>query len=571
MERRLAAILMADVVGYSRLMEVDEAATLATLKDRRATILQPLVTKHRGRIVKLMGDGVLVEFASAVNAVQCAADLQAAMSAANEGISPDRQIILRIGVNLGDVMVEGSDLYGDGVNLAARLEQLAEPGDVLVSQALYSHVRGKVPLGFDDLGEQTLKNISEPVRVFRLSGAAAPSAPIGPAKAARASRPSIAVLPLTNMSDDPEQLYLSDGITEDIITELCRYRELLVIARNSSFQYRGKPVDMRRIGQELGAEYLVEGSLRKAGNQLRITAQLIEAATGNHLWAERYDRELRDVFAIQDEIAQTIAGTLVGQVSRTGYERTRRKPTDSWAAYDCLLQAQAYNDRWGGIEAIPLFQRALALDPMLAQAHSGLGLCFTQKYYSDGSDGALAAALDHAQKGVELDSSDAWCQAVLCLVLATLGERDRAEEHLKSSRALNPHSVECGMLNAYSLTWLSRPKEALQLLDAISRSDPIAPLWHHQYRGYFLFHDRRFDEAIKVLSKVNPKQYWDHICLANAYAYTGREQEAKAEGAEILRAKPGFSISWWARLLRHLAPADLDLWVAGLRKTDLPE
>jgi len=569
MVRRLAAIMAADVVGYTRLIEQDETGTVAALKSRRKEVLEPSVAKHHGRVFKTTGDGVLVEFASAVNAVACAVELQEKFGTANADLPQDRRVVLRIGVNLGDVIVEGSDLYGDGVNIAARLEQLAEPGDVVVSQTVYSHVRGKVQLSFGDFGEQKLKNVSEPVRVYRLLGTAAPSVPIGPGKAAQTSKPSIAVLPLTNMSDDPGQQYLSDGITEDIITELCRYRELLVIARNSSFQYRGKSVDMRRIGQELAADYLVEGSLRKAGNQLRITAQLIEAATGSHLWAERYDRELRDVFAIQDEIAQKVAGTLVGQISRTGYERARRKPTSSWAAYDCLLHAQSV--QWGGVAAIPLFERALELDPALAQAHAGLGLCYTQKYYFDASDGALEAALDHAETAVELDVSDAYCQAVLCFVLAMLGQFERAEEHLKSSRALNPNDVACAQLNAYGLSRLGRPKEALQLIDATSRSDPIAPMWHNQYRGYFLFDDRRFDEAIKVLSRVSPKQYWDHICLANAYIYLGREQEAKAEAAEILRAMQGFSISWWVKLLRHVPPAQRDLWVAGLQKTDLPE
>src|SRR5882724_1906419 len=333
MERRLAAILAADVVGYSRLMEQNEAGTLAALKERRKGILQPLVAGYGGRVVKIMGDGALVEFASAVNAVACAIELQKHMASAYFSLPDDRHIVLRIGINLGDVIVEGSDLYGDGVNIAARLEALAEPGTIFVAESVFSHVRGKVSFGFDDLGEQTLKNIAEPVRVYRKISVAPSAAVSVSGKSAAAPKPSIAVLPFTNLNGDATQQYLSDGITEDIITELSRYRELLVIARNSSFQYRDKSLDMKRVGRELGVEYLVEGSLRKAGNRLRITAQLIEAASGNHLWAEKYDRDIEDVFAIQDEVTKTVAATLVGRVSQSGAESARRKPTSQWAAY----------------------------------------------------------------------------------------------------------------------------------------------------------------------------------------------------------------------------------------------
>jgi adenylate cyclase len=284
MERRLAAILAADVVGYSRLMEDDEAATLAALKSRRKDVLDPLVAKHQGRVFKTTGDGVFVEFASAVNAVQCAVDLQQAMAAANDGQPDDHQIILRIGVNLGDVMVEGSDLYGDGVNIAARLEALAEPGRILVSGTAYDHIKSKVKVGFDDLGSQTLKNIAEPVRAYRVSGT--PDVAVTAQKLVT-DKPSIAVLPFTNISGDPEQQYFSDGITEDIITELSRFHSLLVIARNSSFQYRDKSVDIRRVARELGAQYVVEGSIRRIADRVRVTAQLIDAKSGSHLWAER--------------------------------------------------------------------------------------------------------------------------------------------------------------------------------------------------------------------------------------------------------------------------------------------
>jgi TolB-like protein len=295
-QRRLAAILAADVVGYSRLMEADEVGTLAALKARRKEVLEPLVVQHQGRVFKVTGDGVLVEFTSAVNAVQCAVDLQQGMAAANDGQPEERHIVLRIGVNLGDVMVEGSDLYGEGVNIAARLEALAEPGGILVSGTAYDHVRNKVQVGFDDLGLQGLKNIAELVRAYRVVGM--PTVPV-PNYTTISDKPSIAVLPFLNVSGDPEQEYFSDGITEDIITELSRFRSLYVIARNSSFAFKGKAVKVQEIAKELGVAYVVEGSVRKASTRIRISAKLVEAAGGAHLWVERYDRPAEDIFAIQ--------------------------------------------------------------------------------------------------------------------------------------------------------------------------------------------------------------------------------------------------------------------------------
>ncbi|WP_292652041.1 adenylate/guanylate cyclase domain-containing protein [Mesorhizobium sp.] len=296
-QRRLAAILAADVVGYSRLMERDEAGTLVAIKSRRKDILQPLLAKHNGRIVKLMGDGVLVEFASAVNAVQCAVELQNAMAAANADVPQDSRIVLRVGINLGDVMVDGGDLYGDGVNIAARLEALADAGSIVVSRTVFNHVRGKVKLGFDDLGEQQLKNIAERVRIYRLR----PDREAAMARPALAlpDKPSIAVLPFTNMSGDPEQEYFSDGMVEDIIAALSRVRSFFVIARNSSFTYKGKAVNVKQVGLELGVRYVLEGSVRKAGNRVRITGQLIEAESGNHVWADRFDGSLEDVFELK--------------------------------------------------------------------------------------------------------------------------------------------------------------------------------------------------------------------------------------------------------------------------------
>jgi len=331
-KRRLAAILALDVVGFSRLMAEDEAGTLAVLKGRRKDVLDPLVARHRGRIFKIMGDGALVEFRSAVNAVQCAIELQDAMAKANAGLTKGR-IILRIGINLGDVMIEGSDLYGDGINVAARLEQLAEPGGILVSGTVFEHVRNKVGIAFAALGAQTLEKIPEPVHVYRVAGTMRVTEGI---KKLVAERLAVAVLPLTNMSSDPEQQYFGDGITEDIITELSRFRSLFVIARNSAFQFRGA-ADVKQVAQQLGVHYVVEGSVRRLADRILVTAQLIEADSGNHLWAEHYDRDIRDVCSVQDEIVHAIAATIEGRVAASGAQRSRRTPTSDLAAYDCFL------------------------------------------------------------------------------------------------------------------------------------------------------------------------------------------------------------------------------------------
>jgi TolB-like protein len=304
--RKLAAILVADVVGYSRLIEADEAGTLDVLRQRRKDVLDPTVREHGGRIVKVMGDGVLVEFASAVNAVKAAIALQARMDAANEGLPQARRILLRIGINLGDVIGEGSDIYGEGVNIAARLETLAEPGGLCISAKVHQEVRGRIDVAMTDMGEQALKNIDCPVRVYRLN----PSDSGGRPNPVPTSKPSIAVLPFTNMSGDPEQEFFSDGITEDIITELSRFRDLMVIARNSSFAFKGASVSISRVARELGVTYVLEGSVRRSGNRVRITAQLIDAQSGSHIWADRYDREIIDMFAVQDEITQKIVGML---------------------------------------------------------------------------------------------------------------------------------------------------------------------------------------------------------------------------------------------------------------------
>src|SRR5262245_6856067 len=440
-QRRLAAILAAyDVVGYSRLMERDEASTLAALKTRRKEVLRPLVAKYQGRIFKVTGDGVLVEFLSAVNAVQCAVDLQHGMAAANGDLSEDCRIALRIGVNLGDVMVEGNDLYGDGVNIAARLEVLAEDGGILVSGTAYDHIKNNIKVRFDDLGTKSLKNIAEPVRVYRVAGTQTIS--ITQSKGA-IDRPSVAILPFTNLSGDPEQQYFSDGITEDIITELSRFRAIFVIARNSSFQYRDKAVDVRRIARELGAHYVVEGSVRKVATRIRITVQLVEAAGGTHLWADRYDRPVEDVFAIQDEVVRTIVATLAGRLEASGAEGLRRRPTASLSAYECVLRGNALpiGDPADEAAAHRLFEQAVALDPEYALAHAKLAISYLRRWLQGMSRSSkeVDRAFELAARAVSLDAQEIVCHTALSYVQLCRQQYDEAEFHARKALALNPN------------------------------------------------------------------------------------------------------------------------------------
>ena len=374
-QRRLAAILVADVVGYSRLMEADEAGTLAALRERRKGVVEPLVRENGGRIVNFMGDGVLVEFASAVNALRCALDLQKRMAEANEKLPDPKRIVLRIGVNLGEVVGEGSDIFGDGVNIAARLEGLAEPGGICISGKVHDEIRGKLDFAAADLGDVTLKNITRPVKAFRITAGTNSKSPVEP-RAPADSRPSIGVLPFTNMSGDQEQEYFADGITEDIITELARNRGLFVIARNSSFTFKGTAVDIAEVGRKLGVRYVVEGSVRKVGKRVRITAQLIEAATGSHVWAERYDRDLEDIFAVQDEVTRSIAAAVPGHLESDIVKASRRKPTESLGAYDHYLRGMEIVNRWRNDDipqAMAEFESAVKLDPNFARAHAALG------------------------------------------------------------------------------------------------------------------------------------------------------------------------------------------------------
>jgi adenylate cyclase len=571
-QRRLAAILAADVVGYARLMEQDEAGTLATLKSRRRSVLEPLVARHRGRVFKFTGDGVLVEFGSAVNAVQCAVDLQERMATANSEQPDESPIVLRIGVNLGDVLIEGSDLYGDGINIAARLEGLAEPGGILVSGTAYDHVRNKVKVGFEDLGAQTVKNIAEPVRTYRvqLGAVTAGTRPT----LALPDKPSIAVLPFQNMSGDPEQQYFSDGMTEDIITELSRFRSLLIIARNSSFLYRDKAVDVRRIGSELGARYLVQGSVRRLNDRVRITAQLIDAIHGNHLWSEKFDRSIEDLFDVQDEVTQTIVATITGRIEDTEIRSATTRRKSSLPAYDCLLRGVAHLRGYGPHDnrlARELFEEATALDPNFALAKAYLGLSLlVEDRYAVAPQAVKDRAVDLASTAVRLDPRESRCHLFLGQAFRFSGKFDLAVSHTEQSLKLNPGDANGMAYYGSVLTAAGRAEEGLDVIRRAMRLDPYHPAYWWGSLASSLFHTRRYEEALDANAKVDrSRNHWHLARDAACLSQLGRLDEARAVAAEVLRLKPGFCIS--TELPKFKREEDADHLREALRKAGLPE
>jgi adenylate cyclase len=573
-QRRLAAILAADVVGYARLMEADEAGTMAALKGRRRDVLEPLVTRHQGRIFKVTGDGVLVEFASAVNAVQCAVDLQHSMASANADLPVDQHIVLRIGVNLGDVMVEGGDLYGDGVNIATRLEALAEPGNVIVSGTAFDHIKNKVRVGFDDMGALNLKNIAEPVRAYRVA-----SMPAVALTATKSSfdKPFIAVLPFTNMSGDPEQEYFSDGLTEDIITELSRFRNLLVVARNSSFTFKGQAVDVKDIGRKLGARYVVEGSVRRAGNRIRITAQLLESATGTHLWGERYDREMEDIFAVQDELVRAISGVIPGQLDRYALDNLRRKPPDNLTAYDFELRGRWALTHWneGLSVALEWFEKSAKADPNYALAQAGIALVYAYQIPAHGlsPEATIARAKEYARRATVLDDRNPTVQAYAALAYSFSCEHELSRRHAERAVALNPNDSYALFVKAVALTYSGNMQDALEFFAKSERLEPYAPddlrldcLCDCQY----MLHN--YDKVIEIHSVYQNVPAFLYLILAAAAAQLGRQEQARDAVKNYERLRPAghdaaAMINYQIRMCWR--QEDRDHWLDGYRKAGI--
>src|SRR5262249_42254079 len=441
------------------------------------------------------------------------------MKEANATLPEDRTIVLRVGLNLGDVVVEDGDLYGDGVNVAARLEAMAEPGGVCLSAAIHQQVERLLPFAFRDLGDQVLKNIARSVRVYCIADDdAAKDAPRAAPPSRRTfsvqSKPSVAVLPFVNMSGDPEQQYFSDGMTEDIITELSRFHSLFVIARNSSFQYRAA-ADVKEVARALAVQYVVEGSVRRLGGRIRVTAQLIEAATGNHLWADRYDRDIQDLFALQDEVTQAIAATIEGRMAATGAQRSRRKPTEDLVAYDYFLQGRENNERRGDPDiAAQLLRRAIELDPGFAQAHAWLCRVYVNWFHLNLRPALLHESLDMARKAVSLDEADAWCHAVVGYTYLFERQYDLAGLHLDRAVALNPVDGRIASMRALWLAFEGRGNEAVQSLEVTLRRDPFPSAWIWDYLGIALFQVRRYEEAIQTLHRLPTLDRWNYYYLA---------------------------------------------------------
>ncbi|WP_119462954.1 adenylate/guanylate cyclase domain-containing protein [Rhodospirillaceae bacterium SYSU D60014] len=576
-KRRLAAILATDVVGYSRLMGRDETGTLERLKAYRKELVEPLIDAHQGRVVKLMGDGALVEFGSVVDAVECAVAIQTGMAERERNTPEHERIRLRIGINLGDVIHEDSDLYGDGVNVAARLEQIAEPGGIVVSGTAYDHLQGKLACAFQYLGERRLKNIERAARVYRVASDS--TTPTSVLALPLPDKPSVVVLPFENMSGDPEQGYFSDGVTDDLITDLSKISGLFVIARNSAFTYKSKAVKVQEVSRELGVRYVLEGSVRKAGNRVRITAQLIDGLTGGHLWAERYDRDLTDIFAVQDEVTREIVSALAVKLTKQEKERLSRKGTDNLEAYDHFLRGREHAWRHtgeGSALARPLLERAIALDPGFPAAYAMLAHILHLEYvnrWSDTPEQSLRQAHKLALKAVALDDSEPQAHFALGVVSMWMKELERALAEGEKVLALDPNFAPGYALLGNTLNYAGRPEEAIEQLTEAMRLDPHYPDVYLYFLGMARFLLGRYEAAIDVLRERiarNPDTDVTHVLLAACCGHLGRIEEARAEWREALRINPDFSLEHRRQILPFKNPGDFERIADGLREVGPP-
>jgi adenylate cyclase len=579
--RRLAAILSADAQGYSRLMGDDEVATIHTLAAYRE-VMSSFIQHYRGRVIDSPGDNFLAEFVSVVDAVQCAVEIQHELQKRNVELSPSRRMAFRIGVNLGDVIVEGERIYGDGVNIAARLEGLAVGGGICISGVVHEQVETKLPLTYTDLGEQLVKNIARPVRVFRVRLESGEAIPMGDTNENVSlplpDKPSIAVLPFLNLSGDPEQEYFSDGITEDLITDLSKLSGLFVISRNSVFLYKKKTVKPEQVSQELGVRYILEGSVRKAGNRVRITAQLIDATTGYHLWAERYDRELQDIFAVQDEVTQKIVAALQVKLTVGEQERVKRPPTTNLEAYDCFLRGlEHYSQRTqeSNSHARRMFERAVHLDPHFAAAYAVLGLTYLAEiaFQWDQSPQVIDKLLSLAQQAVTLDDSQPIAHEALAYAYLGKKQHDQAIAAAERAIALDPNSADAYQTLGDILSFAGRPEEAVTLIEKAMRLNPrytASYLWSLG-QAYRLV--SRDEDAIIALQRTvarNPDHITAHVMLAVSFMELGRVPEAQAEVAEILRINPRFSLTVARERMPYKDPVALEQVISKLQQAGLP-
>ena len=580
-KRRLAAILSADVAGYSRLMGDNEEATLQTLTTCRATI-EAGVGRHDGRVVGSAGDSFLAEFPSAVEAVRCAVEIQDEIAGLNQALPEDRRMAFRIGINLGDVMVEDDNIFGDGVNIAARLETIAEPGGICISRTVYDQVGNKIDLAYEDLGEREVKNIAQPVsayRVCRADEARAPAPTAGPAEPPLSDKPSIVVLPFDNMSGDEEQGYFADGIAEDIITDLSKVSGLFVIARNSAFTYKGRAVSVPDVASELGVRYVVEGSVRKAGQRVRINAQLIDGTTGGHLWAERYDRELDDIFAVQDEVTHEIVEALRVNLTPEEEERITGRGTTNLEAYDYYLRGREFGHsltKETSLLAREQFQRAAELDPGFAAAQAGVAFTYVLEHvnrWSDQWSGALEQAEAHARDAVARDDSEPLAHWILGV--AHMWRKDLEDAHVEARRILElePNSPEGHALLANVMNFTGRSAEAVELFSMSLRLNPQSPdqYLHFLGRAHFnLGHDEEAAAMFRRRIERNPKTDVSRVLLAAALGHLDRPDEARAAWDELLEINPDYSLEHLSETMPYTDPAPMERVFEGLKKAGLP-
>ncbi len=582
-ERRLAAIIAADVAGYSRLMGADEEGTLARLNAHRREFLEPTIAEHRGRIVKRTGDGILLEFGSAVDAVRCAIQTQRGMAQRNAAVPADRRIEIRIGIHVGDIIIEEGDIFGDGVNIAARIESIAQPGGICISEDAHRQVRDKLNIAFDDAGEQQLKNITRPVRVYRIMlGENSATRPTAPALALP-DKPSIAVLPFQNMSGDPEQDYFADGVVEEIITALSRFRQLFVIARNSSFIYKGRAVDVKQVGRELGVRYVLEGSVRKAATRVRITAQLIDAISGTHLWADRIDGTFDDIFNLEDQVTENVVGAIAPKIEQAEIDRTKHKLTNSLDAYDCYLRAMMYFYQWTTesiSEALRLFYRAIELDPAFASAHGLAAWCYVRRKLSGWMNNPAQemAELERlAVRASELANDDAVALYAAGWALVQVeGHAEAGAAMLDRALSLNPNITAAWTVGGWTKIYLGDSDKAIEYFAHAIRLNPLDPLVARMHTGiaaaqFLAGHYQEAALSAESALRQHPNDLPLLRVAAASHALAGQIMDAKKNIARICQLDPALRLSRVAALAPCRRPEDVDKYVEGMRKAGLPE
>jgi adenylate cyclase len=575
-KRKLSAILSADVKDYSRLMEQDELETVRTLEAYREMIAE-VIRNYSGRVVDSPGDNVLAEFSSVVDAIECATEIQMELKSKNEELPENRRMEFRIGINLGDVIEQGERIYGDGVNIAARIQNLAEAAGICISGNVYDQVKNKLALEYEYLGKHSVKNISDPVSVYQVLMQQDVTLPGMDIETKLPDKASIAVLPFVNMSGDPEQEYFSDGITEDLITDLSKVSGLFVIARNSVFTYKGRPVKINKVGRELGVRYVLEGSVRKSNDRIRITAQLVDTTTEGHLWAERYDRELKDIFALQDEVTRKIVGALAVKLTEDERKNLSNRYTDNLKAYDYYLRGLEYLYQFteeANSQARDMFERAFELDPEFASAYAYLGLSHWMEWSMGWSQDpqSLERAFELAQRAIARNYSLPEAHRTLGEVYLWKKQHEQAIAEYETSVDLNPNYADGIAGLGDVLSWSGRPEEAIGLVNKAMRLNPVYPTSYLWNLGHAYFLTRKPEEAIDALKRVlnrNPNFHPAHVYLAILYIELGRTEEAGAEWTEFVRRSPGTSPDAWRQRIPYKDPAILERLFGTLARASL--